>query len=528
MPEIPLFNGGETVKTGAIPQMPLDNQRRPRADFRGIISGLGDVSQSQAVMAKAAEQPTLDAKMFAGLGQGYEALAKGISDVGGFLEKYAQKRQEVVNHRDITNGKAEMEGLLGQVEKGLDASHPEGWVDAFNQGTDQWRTEYAARKGISQHVKDEVLGALDARRAGLQGAIYARSGETAFKQSQAATENYVRMKAAAGDVEGVKTAVADAYSKNIFNLERSADTVARAAAQAGRMALMNAAEMQPGRTLNFLNAPEATGRPPEYENLPQPFHDKLRTASTLRLETLKEQAARQVKLGLAEGGINTAMDLAALPLIREQQDPMTAQRLVEELTPMVLQPEARMADLPGLYMRMVEHGSRDLRPDRELETQRLRTEAAMLPDGISIMMASKMDAMAQQPPGMSGSLHLGMRQINLMHESGFLNLAPDAVDEELDDADDHELALGGSTGGGSMPGPRLAKYGAGHLESSWQAFNLMRGLDHYASTLGRPITTKEVEKWVDEMTVVGQRHAGARAVLAAGERLLGGGAEPWV
>lgn len=526
MPEIPLFNGGQTVKTGAIPQMPLDNQRRPRADFRGILSGLGQVSQAQELMVEAGKQPTLPKDMYAGLEKGYEALADGITNAGQMVQSYAQKRQEVVNHRDITNGKAEMEGLLGQVEKGLDASHPEGWVDAFNQGTDKWRAEYAARKGISQHVKDEVLGALDARRATLQGAIYARSGETAYKQSQAATENYVRMKAEAGDLEGVKTAVAEAYSKGIINLERSADTVARITAQMGRKTVMDMAENEPGRALYFLNTPDAPDRPEQYRDLSPLLREKLHAKANFSFHRLRELAASEVKLGLAAGEITTMKDLAALQIVREQRDPITAQRIVEEIGPMVTQPDESILRLPDVYMRVMQSDERGLMPGREAESQRLRADLAMLPDPVAGLLTSRVDSMSQQPPGTSGSLHLGMRQIYLMHESGFLNLAPHAA--ARDDAKPEELGGGTSLdpgkrqpgsfqSGGESLAPRSGA-AAGKLESSWQAFNLMRGLDHYASTLGRPITTMEVEKWVDEMTVVEQRLAGAQAVLAAAGR----------
>lgn len=535
MPEIPLFNGGQTVKTGAIPQMPLDTQRRPRADFRGIVAGLGDVAQAQELMVKAGKQPTLPMDMYAGLEKGYDALAEGIVNVGQMVQKYAEKRQDVANHRDITNGKAEVEGLVSGLMKGQDASHPEGWQDAFNQATDKWRTEYSARKGISQYVKDEVLGALDAKKAGTQGVLYANSSEAAFKQSRAATENYVRVKAAAGDLEGVKTAVTEAYSKGIFNLEWSADTVARVTAQMGRKTLMDMAENEPGRALYFLNTPDAPDRPEQYRDLSPLLREKLHAQANLSFHRLRELAASEVKLGLAAGEITTMKDLTALQIVREQRDPITAQRIVEEIGPMVTQPDESTLRLPEIYQRIMEHDERGLMPGREAESQRLRADLAMLPDPVAGLLTSRVDSISQQPPGTSGSLHLGMRQIYLMHESGFLNLAPHAdADEDVDVAPEGQAAPTASAGGGAsldplrhqpgslqMGGESLAPRSgaaAGKLASSWQAFNLMRGLDHYASTLGRPITTKEVEKWVDEMTVVEQRHAGAQAVLAAAGR----------
>lgn len=244
----------------------------------------------------------------------------------------------------------------------------------------------------------------------------------------------------------------------------------------------------------------------------------------------QSQPTTQVKAGLAAGEITTMKDLTALQIIREQRDPITAQRIVEEMGPMVTQPDESILRLPDVYMRVMQSDEMSLMPGREAESQRLRADLAMLPDPAASLLSSRLDSVSQQPPGAGGSLHLGMRQIHLMHERGFLNLAPDAAAEELGGGtsmDPGKYQPGSFQSGGESLAPR-SRPAAGKLESSWQAFNLMRGLDHYASTLGRPITTKEVEKWVDEMTVVEQRHAGARAVLAAGERLLGGGAEPWV
>ncbi|WP_009964778.1 hypothetical protein [Verrucomicrobium spinosum] len=196
---------------------------------------------------------------------------------------------------------------------------------------------------------------------------------------------------------------------------------------------------------------------------------------------------------------------------------------------MVTQPDESILRLPDVYMRVMQSDEMGLMPGREAEFQRLRADLAMLPDPVGSLLSSRLDSVSQQPPGTGGSLHLGMRQIHLMHESGFLNLAPHAAAEELGGGtslDPGKYQPGSFQSGGESLAPR-ARPAAGKLESSWQAFNLMRGLDHYASTLGRPITTKEVEKWIDEMTVVEQRHAGAQAVLAAGARLLRDRAETW-
>ncbi|WP_157211099.1 hypothetical protein [Verrucomicrobium spinosum] len=196
---------------------------------------------------------------------------------------------------------------------------------------------------------------------------------------------------------------------------------------------------------------------------------------------------------------------------------------------MVTQPDESILRLPDVYMRVMQSDEMGLMPGREAEFQRLRADLAMLPDPVGSLLSSRLDSVSQQPPGTSGSLHLGMRQIYLMHESGFLNLAPHADAEELGGGtslDPGKHQPGSFQSGGESLAPR-ARPAAGKLESSWQAFNLMRGLDHYASTLGRPITTKEVEKWIDEMTVVEQRYAGARAVLAAAGRSSGGSGTKW-
>lgn len=217
MPEIPLFNGGETVKTGAIPQMPLDNQRRPRADFRGIISGLGQVAQAQGLMAKAAEQPTLNVNMFSGLDEGYQALAKGIKDVGGFLQHYAEKRQEVINDRDVGRARNTMQEAYVKHLVERDRSRPESWGADFKTRVDGLKSTFAANKGLSQYARDQIANELESFQSSYQGRILIDSTENIHKEAGDQIVAGIERSKEAGEEQGVTSGYELLVSKGHMN-----------------------------------------------------------------------------------------------------------------------------------------------------------------------------------------------------------------------------------------------------------------------------------------------------------------------
>ncbi|WP_038164747.1 hypothetical protein [Verrucomicrobium sp. BvORR106] len=203
MPEIPLFNGGQTIKTGNIPQMPMDTERRPRADFRGIIAGINRIADGQADLAKAAMQPTLDPQMFAGLDKGYQALAAGITSVGEVAQKYAERRQDAINQNDIGKAKSVMQAEYMTHLAERDKANPRTWNADWTKRAEALRQRFGADKNMSQYAREAIVADLDGFDAATNGRLLFESSEAIHKENGDMREASALESREAGDVNEV-------------------------------------------------------------------------------------------------------------------------------------------------------------------------------------------------------------------------------------------------------------------------------------------------------------------------------------
>lgn len=203
MPEIPLINGGQTVKTGSIPNMPMDTERRPRADFRGIISGLNQIARGQSDMVAAGAPPLLDPNMFAGLERGQRVLAEGIAAGGEFLQHYALKRQEAINQRDIGRARSAMQEEYAKHQAERDKARPETWNADWTKRAEALRKRFGGDVNLSPFARDAIANDLDAFDVTTNARLLLESSEVIHKENGDMREARALEAREAGRVEDV-------------------------------------------------------------------------------------------------------------------------------------------------------------------------------------------------------------------------------------------------------------------------------------------------------------------------------------
>lgn len=302
MPEIPLFNAGQSIKTGNVPQMPMDTERRPRADFRGIIAGINRIASGGQAMADAAMQPTLDPKMFSGLERGQQALAEGIMSVGGMMQKYAEKRQDAINQQDIGRARAAMQAEYMTHLAERDKANPRTWNADWTKRAETLRQRYGADKNLSQFAKDSILGDLDGFNVTTSArllfdsseAIHRENGDMIFSQIDQAKRDKnipqvvaLRAEAVAGGHQSQGRADIEAWNDvNEVKALQRADAIAE----------------DPGKAWKILQLP-VKDRPPEWQDMGPAQDVEAKSAALGSLFNRKRDLMTVFKSQIASGAI---------------------------------------------------------------------------------------------------------------------------------------------------------------------------------------------------------------------------------
>lgn len=300
----------------------MDTERRPRADFSGIIAGINRVASGQAAMVDASMQPTLDPQMFSGLERGQQALAAGIVNVGGVIQKFAEKRQDAINQHDIGKARVAMQAEYMTHLAERDKANPRGWNDDWAKRADGYRQRVMADKNLSPYAREEILSSLDQFNLTTSARLLLESSEVLHKETGdmlfAEREQARRDKNPAGVQEATAKLVAN---RNISPGE-GARLLMEDADQDKAEKQANLIALDPRLVIAQLKLPE-NERVEELKGLSPAEIQKTEALAGASMQRNKASVLQRVQLDRDSGKLNHANQWAN-PQIRAQYDPTRA------------------------------------------------------------------------------------------------------------------------------------------------------------------------------------------------------------
>jgi hypothetical protein len=256
VPEVPLYNNGESLKFGRLPLPVLDRENRGSAgvNYGGVQRGIGQVVQSADGLTRAMAPVLLNPNMFDGERQGLEALGKGVQAVGAMFQEVVEREAQAKNYADLADAEMAMNQELANFEtwKQANLARPESWREEWQRRLTDLGKRFDKNETWSPVVKQK-LGVEFGRFAGQSGIrIGTDATKATFARASEALGARFEMSVLNKDLEGAKAAKAESVAMGLETPERAAVDLFKANRGVARLELQEAIKTMPSVVLSFL------------------------------------------------------------------------------------------------------------------------------------------------------------------------------------------------------------------------------------------------------------------------------------